>query len=116
MSKVLGNNNRKGTDEEEFLAQDYNSFYSLVSHTDSTPETVLLPLLVSAGLQIHHLLASRFISEEEEDVSMMASIIIHTLLTMRYNTHAIIESLISNPAKPLLVDIRYSFHSSLMII
>ena len=103
---LRSNKNQRGSNGEKFLPQDYKSFYSLVSHEGKTPEPIINIMLVSARVHIHHMIETGYITNQSTDINLMMRVIIHTLLIMRYNTHAIIESHIINPRKPTFVDVR----------
>lgn len=92
--QLLAQDNLKGTESQTFLPQDYSSFYSLVSHSDTTADNVKEDMLVSACFQVYRLEQSGYVSGAE-DMAMLAEIILRTLLIMRYNTHAIIETVLT---------------------
>ena len=101
-----GDNTRGSGGGDKFLVRDYDSFFSLVSHPFSTPDSVILIMTVSAVVMLHHLRRSGYLSEDDEGI-LLARVIIHSLCIMRYNTHAVIETLLTNPERPIFTDVRY---------
>ena len=66
-------------------------------------------MTVSAAVSLHHLRRSGYLDDNDDlndDLLLLARVIIHSLSIMRYNTHAIIETLLTNPERPLFKDVR----------
>ena len=103
---MAGDNTRGSGDSDKFLIGDYDSFFSLVSHPTSTPDKVILIMTVSAVVILHHLRRSGYLSDGDDQL-LLARVIVHSLCIMRYNTHAVIETLLTNPERPIFTDVRY---------
>ena len=104
---MTGDNTRGSGESDKFLIADYDSFFSLVSHPTSTPDNVILIMTVSAVVMLHHLRRSGYLGDNDDDRILLARVIIHSLCIMRYNTHAVIETLLTNPERPIFTDVRY---------
>lgn len=102
---LAGDNTRGSGDSDKFLIGDYDSFFSLVSHPTSTPDKVILIMTVSAVVILHHLRRSGYLSDGDDQL-LLARVIVHCLCIMRYNTHAVIETLLTNPERPIFTDVR----------
>ena len=96
----------RGSDEVMFLPEDYHSFYSLVSHWRTTPDHIKISMIISASVQLEHLVTSGYINNTDDDVRIMVEMILITLCIMRYNTHAIVETVLTHDQRPLFTDMR----------
>ena len=96
-----------------FLPGDYQSMSNLVSHHERMDEATLLSILLSATAQLKMLQETNYFPEKTQsekgftnDERMMCRVIVHFRQVMKFNTHAIIEAILKDPLRPLLVDIR----------
>jgi len=113
--EVLSCSNFKtGTNENDvFLPGGYDSMANLVSHADKMDEHYLFPLLLSATAQLKMLHDANYLPVSSgstcrltKDDREISEIIVHFLQVMKFNTHGIIEAVLQQPSRPLLVDVR----------
>ena len=105
-AELLTTSNKRGSDEDKVLPQDYRSFFSLVSHREALSQKTLHPILVTASVLLRVLQMSGYLGESEEEEGMMADLIIEIFCIMRHNSHAVMESIIHGQAKPLFSNVR----------
>merc|ERR1711892_1296449 len=108
-------NNEVGTDSggAVFLPGGYQSMADLVSHSDRMDENSLLPLLLSTVAQLKMLQDTNYFAQKSQendaltdDEKVMCKTILHFLQVMKFNTHGIPEAILTDPQRPLLVDVR----------
>jgi len=105
-------NTKSGVEGGVFIPGGYQSMADLVSHSDRMDHHTLLPLLLSATLQIRMLQETKYFTAKQdkdcftEDERILCKIIVHFLQVMKFNTHGIVESVLQEPRRPLLIDVR----------
>ena len=67
-AELLTTSNKRGSDEDKVLPQDYRSFFSLVSHREALSQKTLHPILVTASVLLRVLQMSGYLGESEEIV------------------------------------------------
>ena len=103
---MLRGDNRRGSGGRQFPAEDYHSFFSLISHRERLSQTVLQPILATVAVLLACLQMSGYLGEEEEEERMMCEVMVETLCIMRHNSHAVVESVIQGGARPLFNTVR----------
>jgi len=109
--KLTRSNTKSGVEGDVFMPGGYQSMADLVSHSDRMDHHTLLPLLLSATIQIKMLQETNYFKQDRncsftEDERMLCKIILHFLQVMKFNTHGIVESVLQDPQRPLLIDVR----------
>ena len=103
---LLRGDNQRGSGGRQFPAEDYHSFFSLVSHRERLGQTVLQPILAAVAVMLTCLQLCGYLGQGEQEEKMMCELMVETLCIMRHNSHAVVESVIQGQARPLFNTVR----------